>query len=192
MAVCKSFCFAFGMDCKAPLMVKGNNDPYPLPSKLIEILTLLLFWFSTFILINSSELLQTLVMCFSKFKLVVICCRRIYYNDSILSTVLSDSATVAFNIDTYIKWSKHFTDQATELTCINAEVITEGCSWENSNASLIVRKLCQEPSIVNCEMEDIICARHGDSQPRNSIWKTALSYAKVLEIFFRYERVWCN
>jgi hypothetical protein len=56
-AVCKSFFFAFGMDCKEPLMVKGNNDPNTLPNKLIEILTLLIFWFSTFILINSLELM---------------------------------------------------------------------------------------------------------------------------------------
>jgi len=82
---------------------------------------------------------------------------------TILSTVLSASTKVAFSIDIYIKWSKYFTHQATELTCINAEVITEGCSWENSNASLVLHKLCQEPNIVNCEMEDIIYARHGDS-----------------------------
>jgi len=51
----KAFCFAFGMDCKALLRVKENDDPYPLPSKFIEILTLLLFQFSTFILVKSSD-----------------------------------------------------------------------------------------------------------------------------------------
>lgn len=67
-----------------------------------------------------------MVMCFSQFKLVVICCRRIVYNDSTLSTVFCASATVVLNNDIYIKWSKNISEQATELTAINTEAITEG------------------------------------------------------------------